>query len=45
MEIHKAVDQTLAKYDTDKNGFLDTEELIPMLQDATNYLGKQYKID
>jgi Ca2+-binding EF-hand superfamily protein len=44
-QLNKAVDATFLKYDIDKNGLLDKSELIPMLQDAVHYLGKNYKVD
>ena len=44
-QLKRAVDETFKKYDTDNNGKLDKDEIIPMLQDAVNFLGKSYKVD
>jgi len=44
-QLKRAVDETFKKYDTDNNGKLDKDEIIPMLQDAVHFLGKSYKVD
>lgn len=44
-QIKSAVDATFFKYDTDRNGILEDRELLPMLQDAVHYLGKNYKVN
>lgn len=44
-QLKRAVDETFKKYDTDNNGKLDKDEIIPMLQDAVNFLGKSYKVE
>lgn len=44
-QLKRAVDETFRKYDTDSNGKLDKDEIIPMLQDAVHFLGKSYKVD
>jgi len=44
-QLKKAVDNTFLKYDIDHNGKLEKSEIIPMLQDAVHYLGKNYKVD
>ena len=36
---------TFKKYDVNKDGFLESFELFPMLQDAVNHIGKGYKIN
>jgi Ca2+-binding EF-hand superfamily protein len=44
-QIKSAVDATFSKYDTDRNGILEDRELLPMLQDAVHYLGKNYMVN
>ena len=43
--LKKAVDTIFDRYDTDHSGKLQFNEIIPLLQDSANYLGKNFKID